>query len=234
MAPELAQPTLADHPLIRECLAAHGFQPTGRSQFSNGRAKVHFEGTRLVAIPANGAKTWRSDVGSVPPEAVVALLNGFLATPPFLSQQEIDRRLARTHAAKIALDRIVELILEAPDAAPSRELRGFLWSLFNGHHVINLWNFRNSLDRQQSEWATEVFTVWMSGNVSEELLRRALTDSGKMERWDAAALAAHEREPLQDAVNTVSDILRKTPPGPCHATITQALTLLRQTADSQG
>jgi hypothetical protein len=181
MAPQLAQPTPADHPLIRECLAAHGFHSNGRSQFFNGRAKVHHEGTRLVATPATGSRIWRSEIGSVPPEAVVALLNGFLATPPFLSQQEIDRRLARTHAAKIALDRIVELIREAPEAAPSRELSRFLWSLFNGHHVINLWSLRHALDHQQSGWASEVFTACMSGHVSDELLRRALSDSGEME-----------------------------------------------------
>lgn len=234
MTPALSQPTLAEHVLIRECLKAHGFEFTGRSRFSNGRATVHFEGARLVAIPADGSRTWRSDVGSVPPEAVVALLDAFLATPQFLSQQGIDRRLARTHAAKIALDRIVELIREAPDAAPSRELGRFLWSLFNGHHVINLWRLRHTLDQQQSGWATEVFTAWMNGHVSEELLRRALADSGEMERCDAAALAVEERERLQDAVNTVNDILRKTPPGLCHSTIAQALTLLRQTADSRG
>ena len=182
MAPELAHPTQADHALIRECLAAHGFQPTGRSQFSNGRAKVHFEGTRLVAIPGTGSRIWRSEVGSVPPEAVVALLNGFLTTPPFLSQQEIDRRLARTHAAKIALDRIVELIREVPDAVPSRELRRFLWSLFNGHHLLNLWRLRHTLDCQKSGWVTGLFTAWISGHVSDELLRRALTDCGEMVR----------------------------------------------------
>jgi hypothetical protein len=187
MAPQLAQPTLADHPLIRECLAAHGFQPTGRSQFSNGRATVHFEGTRLVAIPGSGSRTWRSEFGSVPPEAIVALLNAFLATPPFLSQQEIDRRLERTHAAKIALDRIVELIREAPDAAPSRELRRFLWSLFNGHHLLNLWRLRHTLDRQRSGWATEVFTAWMNGHVSDELLRRALSGCGQIEPRDTTA-----------------------------------------------
>ena len=182
MTPALSQPTLAEHALIRECLKAHGFEPTGRSRFSNGRATVHFEGTRLVAIPGDGSRTWRSDVGSVSPEAVVALLDAFLATPPFLSRQEIDRRLGCTHAAKIALDRIVELIREAPDAAPSRELRRFLWSIFNGHHLLNLWRLRHALDQQQSRWAAEVFTAWMNGHVSEELLRRALTDSGEMAR----------------------------------------------------
>jgi len=159
-------------------------------QLSSGhRGVVHFEGTRLVAIPGDGSRTWRSEVGSVPPEGVVALLDAFLTTPPFLSQQEIDRRLARTHAAKIALDRIVEIIREAPDAAPSLELRRFLWSLFNGRHLLNLWRLRHALDRQQSGWATEVLTAWMNGHVSEEHLRRALTDSGEMERCDAAARA---------------------------------------------
>ena len=181
MAPAFSQPTLADHPLIRECLKGHGFEATGRGRFSNGRATVDFEGTRLVATPGDGSRTWRSEVGAGPAEAIVALLDGFLATPPFLSQQEIDRRLARTHAAKIALDRIVEVIREAPDATPSRELRRFLWSLFNGHHLLNLWRLRLALDHQQSGWATEVFTAWMNGHVSEELLRQALTDSGEME-----------------------------------------------------
>jgi hypothetical protein len=181
MTPALSHPTLAEHAMIRESLKAHGFEPTGRNRFFNGRATIHFEGTRLVAIPGDGSRTWRSDVGSAPPEAVVALLDAFLATPPFLPQQEIDRRLARTHAAKIALDRIVEIIRESPEVAPSRGLRRFLWSLFNGHHVINLWRLRHALDQRQSGWATEVFTAWMNGHVSEELLRRALTDCGEME-----------------------------------------------------
>lgn len=181
MTPALSRPNLADHALIRECLKAHGFEPIGRSRFSNGRATVDFEGTRLVAIPGDGSRTWRSEVGAVPAEALVALLNGFLATPPFLSQREIDRRLERMHAAKIALDRIVEFIREAPDASPSRELRRFLWSLFNGHHLINLWRLRHALDHHQSGWVTEVFTACMNGHVSEEFIRRALADSGEME-----------------------------------------------------
>ena len=180
MTIEFARPILANHPAIRECLAAHGFQPTGASQFSNGRARVLFEGTRLVAIPAHGSRTWRSDVGGVPPEAVVALLTGFLPTPPFLSQHEIDRRLERTQSAKIALDRIVEVIRECPEAPSSRALRGFLWSLFNGHHLLNLWSLKDSLDRSRGAWVTEVLTAWMQGHVSDEMLRRALTDCGEM------------------------------------------------------
>ncbi len=189
MTPALHQPTLAEHALIRACLKAHGFEPTGRNRFSSGRATVDFEGTRLVAIRGSDSRTWGSDVGSVPPEAVVALLNAFLATPPFLSQEQIDRHLERNHAAKMALDRIVEIIREAPGSPCGRELRRFLWSLFNGHHVVNLWSLRNTLDRPHAACAAEVFTAWMGGHVSEELLRRALIDSGEMERWDTTTLA---------------------------------------------
>jgi hypothetical protein len=70
--------------------------------------------------------------------------------------------------------------------------------------------------------------------VDEEILRHALADSDEMEGWDAAALAANERERFQAAVNIVKDILRKTSPGPHHSTIAQALTLLRRNADSRG
>ncbi len=199
MTPALSQPTLAEHALVRECLKAHGFEPTGRSRFRNGRATLHFEGTRLVAIPGDGSRIWRSEVGAVPPEAIVALLDASLATPPFLSQQEIDRRLARTHAAKIALDQIVELIREAPNAAPSVELRRFLWSLFNGHHLLNLWRLRHTLDRQQSAWATEVFTAWMHGHVSDELLRRALSDSGEVEQANAIHASADREKRHSEA-----------------------------------
>ncbi len=155
--------------------------------------------------------------------------------PPFLSQQEIDRRLERTHAAKIALDRIVELILGAPDAAPSRELRLFLGSLFNGYHVINLWTLRHALDRQQSGWATEVFTAWMGGHVSDELLRRALTDSGEMGRLNSAHthLSSADQQRLHDAVDGVTELLRTISPGSSHAVLTRALALLHEAVDQR-
>ncbi|MGE3309812.1 MAG: hypothetical protein AB7O66_07575 [Limisphaerales bacterium] len=143
----------------------------------------------------NGAEVSASPNRRRPPQQADLVLHGEGVPPPRIRprRDEAERYrvaggwatvvpeypLARTHAAKIALDRVVELIREAPDAPPSREFRRFLWSLFNGHHPINLWRLRHTLDRQQSEWATEVFTASMNGHVSEELLRRALTDSGE-------------------------------------------------------
>ena len=220
--------TLADHPAIRECLESHGFRGTSANRFSNGRAAVRFEGSNLVAEPGDGSRTWRSDLGAAPPEAVVELLNVVLSMTPFLSQTELDRRAERTYVARIALDRIVEVLREGPETHSGRELRRFLWSLFNGHHVLNLWRLRDELDPQRNAWVTEVFTAWMHGDVEDDSLRRALEDSGEMERWDAVRLRTAERGRLDGALHALDEILRSTAPGPAHAALTRARGLLRQ------
>ena len=220
--------TLADHPAIRECLESHGFRGTCANGFSNGRATVRFEGSRLVAEPGDGSRNWRSDIGATPPEAVVELLNVVLSMTPFLSQTDLDRRAKRAHTARIALDRIVEVVREGPETHSGRELRRFLWSLFNGHHVLNLWRLRDELDPQRNAWVTEVFTAWMHGDVEDDSLRRALEDSGEMERWDAVRLRTAERGRLDGALHALDEILRSTAPGPAHAALTRARGLLRQ------
>ena len=72
---------------------------------------------------------------------------------------------------------------------------------------------KDVLDSQHNAWVTEVFTTWMQGHVSEDALRRALTDSGEMDRWDAVKLGAKDRERLDDALNAVTDLLNTVPPG---------------------
>lgn len=169
-------PPIASDPSLLDCLSRHGFAQDGSGRFSNGRAALRFEGTNLFAESAPPTRIWRSDLREVSPALVVALLDQLLTTLGFLSATEIERQTQRIHDAKIALDRIVELIREAPNAAPSVELLRFLWSLFNGHHLLNLWRLRHTLDRQQSAWATELFTAWMNGHVSEELLRHCIDE----------------------------------------------------------
>ncbi len=149
MALQLDQTILADHPRVREALERHGFQKTNASGFSNGRATVRFEGPMMIAVPGDGSRTWQSNVASAPPEVVVGLLDTVLPIPSFLSQAELDRRVERAHAAKMALDRIVDVIRESPETHGGPELRRFLWSLFNGHHVLNLWRLRDELDFQR-------------------------------------------------------------------------------------
>jgi hypothetical protein len=232
MALQLDQTILADHPMVREALERHGFQKINASAFSNGRATVRFEGPMMIAVPGDGSRTWQSNVGSAPPEAVVGILDTVLPIPSFLSQAEVDRRVERAHAAKMALDRIVDLIRENPENHGGPELRRFLWSLFNGHHVLNLWRLRHELDSQRGAWVTEIFTAWMQGLVPDDFLRRALRDSGEMERWNAARLSPAEQRRLGNAADAVCEILRTTPPGAAHSALTRAIDLLREAGEA--
>lgn len=192
----VSTPTLlADHPALRACLQSRGFERTSPSEYSNGRATVRFEGAKVVATPLDGSKAWRTDLGSVPPEAAVGVLDAILAMPPFLSDSARDAIVEQAHRAKIALDRIVDVIRESPETHSARELRLFLGSLFNQHHAINLWRLKDALDSQRTAWVIELFTAWMSGHVPDEALRRALVDVGAIEPTGDARSPSTGRTP---------------------------------------
>ena len=64
-----------------------------------------------------------------------------------------------------------------------------------------------------------------------DALRRALTDSGEMDRWDAVNLGARDRACLSDALDAVTDLLNTVPPGRPILELTRANGLLRQVLD---
>ena len=232
MPPSFAPSCFYDHPVIRECLEAHGFQRISPVESSNGRAVLRLETRVLVAIPGDGKRAWRCDTTQVPPEAMSEVLNTVLSTASFLSQSELDRRAGRLDAAKVALNRIVEWIRKDPETHSNRQLRRLLWSLFNGSHLLNLWRLKDVLDPPRASCAVQVFTAWMDGDVSEEALRHALNDAGEIDRWDSIQLRPDERTRLDHAIDTVNDILRTTPPGVAHSALARAASLLRQAAET--
>jgi len=157
-----------------------GFRRIGEEAFSNGRAELRFEGNRLIAVPAGGAQVWRSDLSGASESALRYLLSQVLASSGFLSQMEIERRAAKQAAAEEALQLLATAIRENPEGHSGRELRRFLWSLYNGHHQINLWKLKDVLDSQHNAFVVEVFVAWMEGFVPYEALREALTLTGEI------------------------------------------------------
>lgn len=219
--------------LPAELLEARGYKQTASGNFSNGRATIRLDYCGFAAIPANGGKAWHADVREATPESLAQLLQVILAAPGFQSQAEIDHRENRRLAAETALASIAESIRENPDTHSGQQLRRFVWSLFNGHHPLNLWRMKNVLDSQHNAAVTEVFTGWMEGSVSDDALRRALTHSGEMDRWETIRLQAPEQSRLVDAVDAVSDLLNLTLPGEPMTQISRANTLLREVMDEQ-
>ena len=231
MAPELARPKLVDQSWLPEFLSAKGFTRTSPTEFGNGRATLRFDGHTLIAVPADGTKSWRSDLKEASSEAIRTLLDIFLAASSFLSQAELDRRAGRQRVAEDSLRKITESIRDFPETHSGQQLRRFLWSLFNGHHVLNLWKLKDVLDSQHNQAVTEVLTAWMQGHVPESSLRSALTDSGEMARWDSVRLNTPESCRLEDAREAVNDLLRSTAPGNPHTRLARSNSLLQEVAD---
>lgn len=231
MAPEIARPPLAEQSWFAEFLADRGFQRSAPGAFTNGRATVRVEGSVLYAIPGDGSKQWRSELREAPPGAIRQLLTVVLAAPSFLSQSELDQRAARQRTAEEALQNIATSIRENPDTHSGQHLRRFVWSIWNGHHALNLWRMKDVLDSQHNSWVTEVFTAWMQGFVSETAIRTALFDSGEMDRWDTVRLRAPEQRRVADALDAVTDLINATPPGAPSRELTRANGLLRQVLD---
>lgn len=231
MAADLARPSLIDQPWLRDFLEAKGFRRTAPDSFGNGRATLRFTGTNLLAIPAGGGKAWRSELNDAPPDAIRNVLETLLSTPSFQSAAELQRREDRRQAAEASLAVLTDSIAQHPDTHSGVHLRRFLWSLYNGHHALNLWRMKDVLDNHHNAAVVEVFTAWMQGHVSEDALRHALTVSGEMDRWDSITLGAKDRERLDDALSAVTDLLKAVPPGRPVLELTRANGLLRQVVD---
>ena len=87
------------------------------------------------------------------------------------------------------------------------------------------------LDGQNNRAVTEVLSAWMEGQVPESSLRRALTDSGEMARWDSVHLTAPEQRRVEEAQEAVNNVLRSTPPGNPQTHLAKADGLLREVLD---
>ncbi len=161
-----------------------------------------------------GTKVWRSELREARRDIIRQLLSIVLAGPSFLSQTELDRRATQRAAALQALDQIADTIRESPEGEIGKHLRRFLWSLFNQHHVVNLWNLKNALDLRHHVAVSELFSGWIDGMVSDEALRRALVYSGEMDRWDFLRLSPPEHRGLADAMDAVTDLLKSMYPSP--------------------
>ena len=180
MAPELASPPLAEQTWFREFLESRGFQSAATNSFSNGRSTIRMEGSVLYAIPAGGGKPWRTETKAVPPEIIRQLLTGVLAGPSFVSQKEIDDQTSRRRAAESTLQELAESIRDRPDSHSTKHLGRLLWSMFNGHHSLNLWSMKNSLDSHRVELVSGVVTAWLRGELPDDALRKALAASSEM------------------------------------------------------
>ena len=96
-----------------------------------------------------------------------------------------------------ALTKIALCIRDCPDTGGGMQLRRFLWSLYNQHHVLNLWTFVSRLDSERSALASEVLRAALVGNLKEDDIKRALLVAGEMTRWEETQPSSEAQRRLE-------------------------------------
>lgn len=109
-----------------------------------------------------------------------------------------------------ALETITDYLKTGWSTGGGRRLRQFVWSLWNGFHLVNLFDLSSGLDGKLSDAVIVVFNAAMVDALSEEQKRRVLKESGEFARWEEArAESPEDDEVLYPPFPMSTDTLRR-------------------------
>ena len=119
-------------------------------------------------------------------------------------------------AAKVGLDEALSIITKAIrhhwGTGGGRRLRQIVWSLWNGHTLVALWDVLGGLDHELGRAVVKLIEAKLMGALDrDEILRRVLTESGEFARYDDAARDTPEGEeviypPLQISAESLRNL----------------------------
>lgn len=93
-----------------------------------------------------------------------------------------------------ALDTITKALAHHWSTGGGTRLRRFIWSLWNGWHLVNLFDLCSGLDHELGDAVLIVFRAQMVGALSEAHKRRVLERSGEFARWEQASAETPDDE----------------------------------------
>ena len=122
-----------------------------------------------------------------------------------------------------AITEIALLIRDSPDTSGGVQLRRFLWSLYNMHHLVNLWDLASRVGGELAEPVSEIIRAALVGELREADVKQGLVLAGEMERWDAAAPSGDVLECVEDAERSLISAVRRIPPCQEHTELVRTL-----------
>lgn len=125
--------------------------------------------------------------------------------------------------SQLAITEIALLIRESPDTSGGVQLRRFLWSLYNMHHLVNLWDLASRVGGELAEPVSEIIRAALAGELCESDVKHGLVLAGEMERWDAVAPSGDLLEIVEDAERSLISAVRRIPPCQEHTELVRML-----------
>ena len=223
MDPFITLKSLATETWFVELLAGKGFSKSSENTFTNGKAKIRVEGTRFFADPGAEDSTFKADFRQADRKTVIFMVDQILKMHAFRTDEELMQERAEKKNVDRALAGIAHTIREGPDTGGGVQLRRFLWSLYNMHHVVNLWRLMAELDNERAGWVTEVFAGALAGLVKESDLKCALQNAGEIERWDKMRSSNETMERFDQAQHPIEELVKTIPPCRAHTELVRLL-----------
>lgn len=131
-----------------------------------------------------------------------------------------------------AITRIANMITDSPDTSGGVQLRKFLWSLYNMHHVVNLWALASRLPDDLADTISEVVRAALAGELTETDVKRGLLISGELARWENTAPENEAKLLMEEACQGLTSALTKIPPCYEHTEIYKLLRRLEELKES--
>lgn len=222
LQPDRPHQPLANQSWFVEFLAERGFAKSSPTTFIRGEASLHVDGSKVRADPGTGERGWATDFGAADQATVQAVLQQILKMRPFLTEVDLTQERIDRQALERALTGLANTIKDGPDTGSGVQIRRFLWSLYNPHHLVNLWRMTSVLDSTRATWVVEVCAGAFDGALQEEDIKRALLVAGEMQRWDEIRPTEEQNQQLDEAVGKVEELLRAVPPSNTHTQLKRA------------
>lgn len=133
-----------------------------------------------------------------------------------------------------AIAEIAMLIRESPDTSGGVQLRRFLWSLYNMHHTVNLWDFASRVGSELAEPVSEIIRAALAGELREDDVKKGLLLAGEMERWDSTKPNREVCECIEDAERSLISAVRRLPPCQEHTELVRMAKILSEVRSEFG
>jgi len=215
--------TLASQAWFIELLAGKGFVKSSEMAFTNGKASIRVDGSHFAANPGVGNASYKADFQQANRQTVTFMVEQILKLRPFFTDAELAQEQTRKEGVDRALAGIALTIRDGSDTGGGVQLRRFLWSLYNMHHLVNLWRLTAELDHQHAAWVVEVLQGVLTGLVKDADLKRTLQTAGEMDRWDKEQPAGEVLSEIQEAANMVTGLVSRVPPSRAHTVLVSLL-----------
>lgn len=130
-----------------------------------------------------------------------------------------------------AISKLALLIKDCPDTSGGVQLRKFLWSLYNMHHVLNLWTFASRIGDDLAEPVAEIIRAALAGELREDDVKRGLLIAGEFPRWDSTTPETESVTRVEEAIQALSAALFRTAPCYEHTELQKILNRLEAVRD---